>query len=210
MASKESDFEIPETKVFQAQLDPEEWVDAYGDEFYRYARSRLRDSQAAEEVVQETFLAGIVHQEEYSGRGSQKAWLHTILRRKLIDLLRKRAKLEQSWGGETDPTVFFFDEKGRWKPNTLPQVGPDDRLNTSELWSVVQKCLEQLPAGQADVFVLSVMEEWTSEEICKELQISSSNLWVRLHRARLSLARCVSLKWPAGDKMSFFHDKDGS
>lgn len=186
---------ISQTQAFEKTLDPEDWVDAYGDSFYRFAKSRLRDAGAAEEAVQETFLAGIRYLDKYEGRGSQRAWLMTILRRKVIDHVRSRNKLEQSWAGETDPTALLFDENGRWKPGALPQMDPDSRLESRELWAIVKSCLEHLPQGQADVFVLSVMEEMKNQEICKELDISPSNLWVRLHRARLSLAKCVGSKW---------------
>ena len=59
----------------------------------------------------------------------------------------------------------------------------------------MQHCLSHLPPGQADVFVLSVMEEMDSDEICRELEITSANLWTRLHRARLGLAKCVGSRW---------------
>jgi RNA polymerase sigma-70 factor (ECF subfamily) len=206
MSTRDSKFDVAKTQAYEAQLDPEEWVDAHGDYLFRYANSRLQDIQAAEEVVQDTFVAGLRHQAQFSGIGSERSWLLAILKRKLVDQLRKRSKLEESWGGETDPTVFFFDEKGRWRPDKLPHIGPDEQLNTGELWEVVKACLKKLPIGQADVFVLSVMEEMNTEEICKELEISASNLWVRLHRARLSLARCVSLNWFSDDEIREFHD----
>ncbi|MFK7736888.1 MAG: sigma-70 family RNA polymerase sigma factor [Pirellulaceae bacterium] len=177
-------------------LDPEEWVDAYGDLFYRYAYARLRDIGVAEEVVQEAFLSGIRHLNSFSGAGSQRAWLMTILRRKVIDVIRKKNRqLEESWAGESDPTELLFDEKGRWRPGLLPSFEPAARLESRELWTVVEKCLKTIPPGQAEVFVLSVIEELDSEEICKVLEISPSNLWVRLHRARLGLAKCVGAKW---------------
>ena len=65
----------------------------------------------------------------------------------------------------------------------------------SELSEVVQECLKDIPKGQADVFVLSVMEEMDSDSICEQLSITPSNMWVRMHRARLGLAKCVSAKW---------------
>ena len=156
---------VSESQEVDKTLDPEEWVDAYGDHFFRYARSRLRDEGAAEEVVQETFLAGIRYLDRYEGRGSQRAWLMAILRRKVIDHVRARNKLEQSWAGENDPTALLFDENGRWKAGVLPQIGPAEQIESGELWKVVEGCLERLPRGQADVFVLSVMEEMDSQQI---------------------------------------------
>lgn len=186
----------------QAALEPDDWVDAYGDYLFRYANSRLHDANAAEEVVQETFLAAIRYQDQFAGKGSQRGWLMGILKRKLIDFVRARARrrVQQMGEEEQDPTALMFDENGRWKAGALPEIGPDTKVESSELWAVVQDCMTRLPRGQADVFALSVMEEMDSEEICKELKISPSNLWVRLHRARLGLAKCVGSKWFLDEK----------
>ena len=166
---------LSETQLLESALDPEQWVDAYGDRLFRYAHSRLRDVSAAEEVVQETFLAGIRNQQQFAGIGSQRGWLMGILRRKIIDFVRIRAKSYESLDEEYDPTALLFDENGSWKSGVLPVVEPDMRLESQELWKVVESCLEHLPQGQADVFMLSVMEEMGTEEICKELQITASN-----------------------------------
>lgn len=185
------------------QVQPSLWVEQHGDYLYRYAYSRLRDSNAAEEVVQETFLNGIKYQAQYSGKGTQQAWLLGILKHKIIDYVRKRAKhgRAQPYEDEHDPTHQLFDEKGYWKPGAIPwSKSPDRDLQTAELWQVVKECLTGLPSGQADVFMLSVMEEMDSDEICKELSITPSNLWVRMHRARLGLAKCVSSRWFSQDE----------
>lgn len=186
---------LSETQLLESALDPERWVDAYGDRLFRYAYSRLRDVGAAEEVVQETFLAGIRNQHQFAGVGSQHGWLIGILRRKIIDFVRVRAKSYEALEEEFDPTALLFDENGSWKSGVLPAVAPEMHVESQELWGIVESCLKLLPRGQADVFVLSVMEEMSTEEICKELQITASNLWVRLHRARLGLAKCVGSKW---------------
>lgn len=180
----------------QVIANPDQWVDEYGDYLYRYAFSRLRDSTAAEEVVQETFLAGIRFQHRYSGEGAERAWLLGILKRKIIDYLRMRNRYDRdgSWDDVNDPSAQLFDQNGRWKPDSFSRP-PTEQAEAKEIWDVVRGCLEHLPKGQADVFVLSVMEEMDSDEICAELGISSSNLWVRLHRARLSLAKCVGARW---------------
>lgn len=179
-------------------FDPELWVDEYGDYLYRYAYSRLREENAAEEVVQETFVAGIRHQDQYSGRGSQRGWLLGILKRKIVDFIRLRSKYARdgdAFDDQSDPSNQLFDANGRWKKGSLPALPPDSRMQARELVQVVNECLGHLPQGQADVFVLSVMEGVDSEQICRDLNITPSNFWVRLHRARLSLAKCVGAKW---------------
>lgn len=179
-------------------LEPEQWVASYGDYLYRYAFSRLRDANAAEEVVQETFLAGIRFLDQFTGTGSQRGWLLGILKRKIVDHVRKRSRYDRDGAGDgdADPTAQLFDEKGFWKRGAATWSStPESQLERDELWSIVQSCLKHLPDGQADVFVLSVMEEMDGAEICRELNISQSNLWVRLHRARLKLSRCVGALW---------------
>lgn len=178
-------------------LDPELWVDEYGDYLFRYAYSRLHDTNAAEEVVQETFVAGVRYQHQYSGKGSERGWLLGILKRKIVDFVRLRAKHahESGYEDQNDPTNHLFDANGRWKKGMIPDVAPGSNIEARELWQIVRDCLRHLPQGQSDVFVLSVMEELSTEEICKQLDITPSNLWVRLHRARLGLAKCVGTKW---------------
>ena len=178
-------------------LDPSTWVDAHGDYLFRYANLRLRDAGAAEEVVQDTFLAGIRFLDRYHGKGEERAWLLGILKRKLVDYVRKRARFDRDRFKTADENQKSddFDARGQWKTDLPAFSLPEKSVESRELWDVVKGCLNTLPDGQADVFVLSVMEEMDSEQICRELDISPSNFWVRLHRARLALAKCVSARW---------------
>lgn len=183
--------------------DPERWVEEYGDYLYRYAWSRLRDNAAAEEVVQETFLAGIRFQDRYTGEGAERAWLLGILKRKIVDYVRMRNRYDRdsSYEDTNDPAAQLFDQNGRWKQDVFGSGAPDEEVESKEIWGVVKNCLQQIPKGQADVFVLSVMEEMDTEQICDELGITPSNLWVRLHRARLALAKCVGARWFADEEV---------
>ena len=180
-------------------LNPENWVKEYGDYLYGYAYSRMRDANAAEEVLQETLLAGVKYSGQYAGKGSVRGWLIAILKRKIIDYFRARKKhagASLSDNDAFDPSTVLFDQQGNWKPGTFKwSPNPEKNLEMSELSDVVQECLKDIPKGQADVFVLSVMEEMDSDSICEQLSITPSNMWVRMHRARLGLAKCVSAKW---------------
>lgn len=181
---------LPET------VNPDAWVDEHGDYLYRYAWSRLRDTNAAEEVVQETMLAGVRFSQQYSGKGSERGWLLGILKRKIVDYVRLRQRYDRDGGSieDSDPTTMLFDQNGNWRAGSMPDT-PEQKVESLELWDVVRDCLNHLPKGQADVFMLTVMEEMDSQDVCHQLEITPSNLWVRLHRARLGLARCVGSKW---------------
>jgi len=179
-------------------LDPELWVDSYGDYLYRYAFSRLRDANSVEEVVQETFLAGIRYRKQFSGRGSERAWLLGIMKRKIVDAIRLRAKFDRvsTYEDEYDLSNQLFDEKGNWRQGAVPwSATADQNVTSRELWQVVRDCLGHLPPGQADVFVLSVMEEMETDEICREMDITPASFWTRMHRARLGLSKCVGSRW---------------
>jgi RNA polymerase sigma-70 factor (ECF subfamily) len=175
-------------------IDPATWVDRHGDTLYRYAMSRLRDRESAEEVVQETFVSALQALNQYSGKGSEGAWLLGILKRKVIDCVRRRNRPDSASGGDItdDPSQTFFDIKGNWRtdPRVVKQC-PGACLEREEFWEAFRKCLERLSQRQADVFTLREIEELSGEEICKNLQISTSNLWVLLYRARLQLSGCM-------------------
>lgn len=177
-------------------LDPEKWVDEHSDYLFRFAISRLRDPEAAEEVVQETFVAGLKAKEQYSGTGSPRAWLLGILRRKIADVYRKRSRSKVIAEADEEVMNQLFDSAGAWKsaPNAFGSR-PSQDLERSEFWDSLNHCISTLPQRQADVFTLRELDEWKADSICEELDISSSNLWVLLHRARLRLAKCLQKTW---------------
>ena len=178
-------------------LEPSAWVDRHGDYLFRYALSRLRDGEAGEEVVQQTFLAALQHTDQFAGKGSERGWLLGILKRKIVDFIRQRnrtSSLNDDDGG--DLSEALFDRGGNWKPElraTLRQ--PLDSLEREEFWKILRGCLDALPSQQADVFVLRELDDHSTEEICKDLEITASNLWVLLYRARLRLSNCMKSRW---------------
>ena len=178
-------------------LKPADWVDQYGHYLYRYAVSRLRDGDAAEEVVQETFVAALRHVEQYEAKGSERAWLLGILKRKIIDLIRSRNRTTSLVDEDAnDPSEALFDRRGSWQREIRSTIyAPLDSLERKEFWRILRGCLESLPPRQADIFTLREMDDQTTDEICKEFEITPSNLWVILHRARLQLSTCMKSRW---------------
>lgn len=175
-------------------VDPADWVDRYGDSLFRFALARLRNTDAAEEVVQETFVAALRARGQYSGRGEEGAWLLGICKRKIVDFIRQRNRPDAGSGDElgSDPSPGLFDGKGNWRLDPRITKGrPEAALERAEFWQVLRGCLKNLPRRQADVFALREIDQMAGEEICKELEITPSNLWVLLHRARLGLTRCM-------------------
>lgn len=177
-------------------VDPNRWLAEHGDVLFNFALRRLNRHELAEEAVQETLVAAIRSIKDYSGIASERTWLVAILRRKICDQIRDtwRNTAKVSLDDEAHPEARLFDANGRWREMVRRTSGSPSE--SRELQEIVQQCLRQLPSIQAKIFVLRILEEKKSEEICQELGISATNYWTRLYRARLGLAKCVSDKWP--------------
>lgn len=186
---------LPETAGESSVLDPAGWLARHGDYLFRYAMIRLRGAEAAEEVVQETFVSALRAKDQYSGRGAERAWLLGILKRKIIDAVRARRRESARGGAEEegfDPTAALFDQTGHWRQHPASfELPPEADLERAEFWAAFRACLGSIPQRQADLFALREIDGLSTEEICKELAITPSNLWTMLHRARVALARCL-------------------
>ena len=184
--------------------DPGIWVDQHGDYLFKYASFRLRDSAAAEDVVQETFLAALKAYEKFEGRGSERTWLVGILKHKIIDHVRRAAREAPIGEGQDDGpehTEFFTRTDGwdnHWNNNFSPSdwhASPIQLVEQDEFFKVFNNCLSPLPQRTASAFTLREVDGLSSEEICEMLGITANNLWVMLHRARLHLRNCLEKNW---------------
>ncbi|BBM85694.1 sigma-70 family RNA polymerase sigma factor [Candidatus Uabimicrobium amorphum] len=174
--------------------NPADWVELYGDQLLKYTVARVRHREAAEEIVQETFLAGLKAQKNFSGRSSEKTWLFGILKHKIIDHYRKKEKEQQV--STEDPFVEYFDGRGHWKKSLEKwDTNPQKALEQKEFWEVFSRCISNLPVDMEQVFQLKILDKMDSDGICEALQITSANLWVRLHRARFKMRECLEKCW---------------
>jgi RNA polymerase sigma-70 factor (ECF subfamily) len=186
-------MEVPANKSPDG-LDPTAWVERHGDLLYRYAYSRLRNAESAEEVVQETFVSGLRYAAQYTGKGSEGAWLLGILKRKIVDFVRQTARVGQQIESQDNADIaeILYDKNGAWRAEfRRDDYRPLDSLEREDFWRVLRECLKGLPARQADAFSLRTLEQLETEEISKVLEVTSSTVWVLLHRARLRLATCM-------------------
>jgi RNA polymerase sigma-70 factor (TIGR02943 family) len=173
-------------------------VESLRPQLMRYARSQLRNEAWAEDAVSDTLLAALEKPQGFAGASALKTWLVGILKHKLIDQLRRHAReatvLDSEDGEDLD--ALLFDETGHWR-NTPVDWGdqPEALFGQRQFLAVLDACVEKLPGVQGRVFMMREWLELDSEEICKELAISTTNLWVLLHRARLRLRECLQLNW---------------
>lgn len=178
--------------------NPETWVDAYGDYLYRFAIARVGDAHTAADIVQETFLAALKARKNFSGRSSEKTWIIAILKHKIIDHYRKKSRSQpvENMDNFTEALDAQFDDKNQWK---IKPGGWDSNplkvYEQKEFIDTLYKCLADLPERLARVFILREIEGLSTEDICKAMKITATNVWVMLHRARSGLRRCLELNW---------------
>lgn len=177
--------------------DPTTWVDDHGDALYRYALMRTRNPTIAEETVQEALLAALKARDRYSGESTERTWLIGILKHKIVDYVRREARRSvQQVPEPADLELDVFRQSGLWKraPQPWKKLAPS-RLDTAEFWASLESCLSKLPQIYADAFWLREVDGMSAEEVCEVLSITATNLWSRVHRARILLRDCMERNW---------------
>jgi len=195
-----TDTQAKDIPLRETPLDPRTWLERYGDYLYRFAVARVRRADAAEDLVQETLLAAWKARGQFDGTASERTWLTAILKRKVIDWLRRQVRERLAVDANTDPDqsdANLFTRRGEWKaqPGFWQRGQPTESLDREEFWSVLYACMHKLPVRLHDVFALRYLDEAAAEELCQELGLTPSNLWVMLHRARMRMWWCLSRNW---------------
>jgi RNA polymerase sigma-70 factor (TIGR02943 family) len=178
-------------------LDPNKWIELYADYLYNYAITRVDGQELAKDLVQETFFSGIKGKDNFRGQASERTWLVSILKRKIIDHYRKI----NSAKGQQEIRMSFYEEgkkKGNWIEERVLQSWENEaskEIENDELKEALETCINNLPEKYRIVFLLKTVQQYETDEICNELDITPSNLWVIIHRARLQLRNCMEKKW---------------
>ncbi len=165
----------------------------------RFARLQLRNDSWAEDVVSETLLAVLEKPDAFAGQSSLKTFLIGVLKHKIIDQLRsvkREVQVELSDDESVDDafdSLFLAD--GHFRDPPLDWGDPHANLERREFFEILQVCVDKLPAAIGRIFMMREWLELETDEICKELNISTSNCWVMLYRSRMRLRECLELNW---------------
>ncbi len=179
------------------ELQPDKWVELHADYLFNYAIGKVSDVEIAKDLVQETFIAGLNSAKNFKGDAAERTWLIAILKRKVIDHYRKI----NSKKGKAEVRIQYSDQtdaEGEWLEERVadPFVkGGDQEIENEELGLAIQNCIDKLPKKQSRVFTMKTIQGMSTEDICNELGINPSNLWVMIHRARTSLMGCLNQSW---------------
>ncbi|HES59380.1 MAG TPA: sigma-70 family RNA polymerase sigma factor [Caldithrix sp.] len=174
------------------------WVESYTQDLYSWALHKVSDSTMAADLVQDTFLAAVEKIDSFKGNSSPKTWLFSILNHKIIDHYRKKVK--QPIHLENQALSSFFSDEGDWKEIKKPKNWHEKEdeqhlLDDNEFLDVLKKCLDALPDKWSFCVKLKYLSDKSGDEICQELDITPSNYWQIIHRAKLQLLECIENNW---------------
>ncbi|MET3130176.1 RNA polymerase sigma-70 factor (ECF subfamily) [Oxalobacteraceae bacterium GrIS 1.11] len=165
----------------------------------RFAQLQLRNQALAEDAVQDALIAVLEKPDRFSGQSSLRTYVTGILKFKIIDNLRECTRERQidtaEDQSEDDAIDALFIADGHTRDMPRQWGDPDRALEQKDFFRVLEVCLEKLPAKTARIFMMREWLELETEEICKELAITTSNAWVLLYRARMRLRECLDLNW---------------
>ena len=175
-------------------------IDAHGDALYRFALVRVRNTDVAEDLVQETFLAALQGTYRESGPTAERRWMIGIMKHKVVDYFRRtsREPLQHAdQPGHAAEDTFLDD--GHWKPEAATMQAwpeqPDRLIERRQFWDALAGCMDRLSPRAAQVFTLRELDELETEQICELLQLTPTNFGVILYRARKQLRDCLGSRY---------------
>lgn len=171
------------------------WVELYTDSLYSWALHKTSKKETAEDLVQDTFLAALQSFDKFEGRSNPKTWLFAILNNKIMD--HYRSNMNKAVLGDAAFMNAFFDNVEHWRAEETPKLWNEDihLLDNVEFQNILNSCMKKLPESWNAAVQSKYLEEKKSELICQELNITMTNYWQVLHRAKLQLRKCLNLNW---------------
>jgi len=185
-------------EVVSEKMSIETWVDDYADDLYSWAYYKTNNKEVSEDLTQDTFLAAAKGISNFKGNSNPKTWLFSILNNKVADYHRKRFKKMGAGILDDGNQSAFFNEKGRWHEKSSPTSWDDDDehlLDNNAFNEVLSQCMQALPDLWFSAMTMKFHSEKNGSAICQELEITESNYWQILHRAKLQLRSCLGTNW---------------
>lgn len=182
-------------------LQDQAFLGSLRTQMIKFAQLHLGDRHLAEDAVQEALAGAWSGAQRFAGRAAIKTWVFAILKNKVADLLRHKQRMVDASSlmkeDEEQAMSDLFDERGHWLKDSTPTAWhcPEASLEQQQFWAVLEVCLDGMPASQARVFMMREFMGFETDEICNTVGITSSNVFVQLHRARLRLRECLNQRW---------------
>lgn len=153
----------------------------------RFARTKVRDADAADDLVQETFMSAMAGWSGFEGRSKLRTWLTAILQNKIVDHVRAARRQREVIVTEADRPAWQDaedDAEARAPEATDYASDPSRVVDARQLLERLSIEIGTLPERSARALVMTDVEGLGTREVCDRLALSENNLWVMLHRAR--------------------------
>jgi RNA polymerase sigma-70 factor (ECF subfamily) len=180
----------------------EQWVNQFSDELYSWAFFKTSSKEVAEDLVQDTFMAAFHKIDSFQGKSQPKTWLFSILNNKVIDYYRLSARTTKKNFRLTENSSYeisdeLFNSYGCWKSNDIKALWDQEEelLDNPDFNAIMEECMNELPQKWNLAVTSKYLTDKKTEAICQELEITVSNYWQIVHRAKLLLKKCLELKW---------------
>lgn len=181
--------------VYHKEQDLKNWVEEYTGEMLSWAYYKTSDKMLAEDLVQDVFLVAAEKYATFKHDSQPKTWLFAILNNKIGEHYRKLSSRPQV---NSINDAFFKEDEG-WREESKPQDWVDNDesslLDNHEFNKVFYHCIDELPDLHSTCIRLKFINGIESEVICQDLNITPSNYWQLLHRAKLQLRKCLEKLW---------------
>ena len=202
MTLEEMDAASDKTTAAPVVMTDPELLKSLRGQMLKFAVLQLGDHSSAEDAVQEALIGAMKNVAAFRGRAALKTWVFAILKNKIADALRQKKRLGEASAlmqerEEQEDMDELFNARGFWEADERPAAwgNPQETLHQAQFWKIFEICLEALPGQQARVFMMREYIGLESDEICATVGISTSNLNVIMHRARLRLRECLENSW---------------
>ena len=167
-----------------------QWVRVYSEDLFHVALSQTRQADLSKDLVQTTFLAAHKGFDGFRQDSKPKTWLISILHRKIIDHYRELSRKPSSQSmpqAAIEKRMSAMTDQGDWDMDAEVNQRKTLSLDHGHL----ENCMSQLPDLWRFVITERLLKESRSSIICQELQISASNYWQIIHRAKMALRNCL-------------------
>ena len=169
----------------------------YNPVLYRIARNYSFNHQDAEDLMQDTHVIAYTQLSKFEGRSTYKTWISRIMINKCL------YKLKYGYFKNEVPTEQVHEINN--EPMQVKEITnqPEDRLLNRELAGVLEKSIQNIPLNYRTVFVLREIEGFSIAETSDLLNITTTNVKVRLNRAKALLQKEITQVYSRNEVYSF-------
>lgn len=166
----------------------------YNQRIFRIVRSIVVDENEAEDVVQETYVRAFEHLNQFEGRALFSTWLTKIAVHEALTRRKKQRRLQLF--DSSDPESYLMSQNA--SDNDVV-----DQVSSNELRVMLAVEVDQLPADERVVFTMRLVEGVSTRETARCLELTESNVKIRLHRARQQLRKRIDDRIGSEARMLF-------